>query len=355
MKVKVVIVGANGYSGEELIRILLNHPHAQLEAITSRSHAGKSLAEVFPKFGSHSVAHQLQFIKPAVDHLLKLCGGKAKQSSVVFLALPHGVAAEWAIPLCQENIRVIDLSADFRLKDAAVYREFYGHPHPAPGFLNRAVYGLPEIYRTAIRKSHFIASPGCYPTSILLPLIPLLRSGLIKSHGIIANSLSGISGAGRKTEEPYLYCECNESARPYSAVKHRHISEIEQELSRAAKKPVIIQFTPHLIPVNRGILTTIYVRPEEKLKDVSAIISRCYQRAYGKESFIRLLNAATLPDLKNVVNTNVIEIAHRMDLRTGRLILFSAEDNLTKGASGQAVQSMNIMFGFPETAGLKGC
>jgi N-acetyl-gamma-glutamyl-phosphate reductase len=348
---KVAIVGASGYSGEELVRLLLNHPHADLTAVTSRQYAGQTLAQVFPKFAHHPHARTLRFSEPKTDWL-------ARQAEVVFLALPHGVAAEYAVPLMQAGCVVIDLSADFRLRNAAVYTEFYAHEHPAPELLGQAVYGLPEVYRDAIRQASLIASPGCYPTSILLPLIPLLKSGLIKPTGIIADSLSGVSGAGRKAEPDYLFVECNESARAYGIPKHRHLSEIEQELSLAAGAPVTIQFTPHLIPVNRGILTTLYLAPTEhftgaggaaKFADQTAA---CYAKAYGTEPFVRLLEGKALPDTKNVVGTNVIEIAWRPDPRTGRLIVISAEDNLVKGASGQAVQSLNIRCGFPETAGL---
>jgi len=250
------------------------------------------------------------------------------------------------------------LSADFRLRSPAVYKEFYGHDHPAPELLNRAVYGLPELYREQLRNARLVASPGCYPTSILLPILPLLRGKLIKETGIIADCLSGVSGAGRKAELDYLFVECNESVRPYSVPKHRHLSEIEQELSLAAGAPVTIQFTPHLIPVNRGILSTLYLAPElhfadaETMKELAVKISACYQQAYSHEPFIRLLDGAILPDTKNVLGTNVIEIAWRLDPRTGRLVVMSAEDNLVKGASGQAVQNMNIMCGFAETAGL---
>ena len=203
-----------------------------------------------------------------------------------------------------------------------------------------------------------IASPGCYPTSILLPLLPLLRARLIKPAGIIADSLSGVSGAGRKAEQDYLFVECNESVRPYGVPKHRHLAEIEQELTLAAGTPVIVQFTPHLIPVNRGILTTLYLAPandftdEKEAGELNEKISVCYHAAYGNEPFVRLLEGKALPDTKNVTGTNVIEIAWRLDPRTGRLLVMSAEDNLLKGASGQAVQSMNILCGFPETAGL---
>ena len=340
---KIAIVGASGYSGEVLVQLLLNHPHAELVAVTSRQNAGQTLAQVFPKFASHPKSKSLRFTEPKAEVL-------AKQANVVFLALPHGVAAEYAVPLLNAGAIVIDLSADFRLKSAEIYKEFYAHEHPAPELLKKSVYGLPEIYREQIKKSMLVASPGCYPTSILLPLIPLLKSGLIKSSGIIADSLSGVSGAGRKVEGEYLFVECNESVRPYGVPKHRHLSEIEEQLSLAAKSQVTIQFTPHLIPVNRGILTTLYLEPKEKLSEEK--ISACYKKFYGSEPFVRLLEGKSLPDTKNVVGTNYIEIAWRLDPRTNRLIVMSAEDNLVKGASGQAVQSMNIICGFTETAGL---
>ncbi len=350
-KVKIGIVGASGYSGEELVRLLLTHPHAELTAVTSRQYAGQTLAHVFPKFGHHPQAKTLHFTEPNASLL-------ARQAQVIFLALPHGVSAEFAIPLLEQGCQVIDLSADFRLKNAEVYHEFYGHEHPAPDLLAKSVYGLPEVYRSAIKNAMLIASPGCYPTSILLPTLPLLRAGLIKSTGIIADSLSGVSGAGRKAELDYLFVECNESVRPYGVPKHRHLSEIEQELTLAAGTPVIIQFTPHLIPVNRGILTTLYLAPAnhftnaKEAGELNEKITACYQAAYANEPFVRLLDGKALPDTKNVVGTNVIEIAWRLDPRTGRLVVMSAEDNIVKGASGQAVQSMNILCGFPETAGL---
>jgi N-acetyl-gamma-glutamyl-phosphate reductase len=340
---KVAIIGASGYSGEVLVQLLLNHPHAELVAVTSRQNAGQTLAQVFPKFASHPKSKTLRFSEPNAELL-------AKQADIIFLALPHGVAAEYAVPLLNAGCVVIDLSADFRLKSAEVYKDFYAHDHPAPDLLKKSVYGLPEIYRDEIKKSLLIASPGCYPTSILVPTIPLLKAGLVKPTGIIADSLSGVSGAGRKAEIDYLFCECNESIRPYGVPKHRHLSEIEEQLSFAAGTNVVIQFTPHLIPVNRGILTTLYLTPE-KSADAEKI-SACYKNAYSGEPFIRLLEGRALPDTKNVVGTNVCEIAWRLDPRTGRLIVMSAEDNLVKGASGQAVQSMNIVCGWPETAGL---
>jgi N-acetyl-gamma-glutamyl-phosphate reductase len=343
-RVKVGIVGASGYSGEELVRLLLAHPQVELAAVTSRQYAGQTLAQVFPRFSTYAQSRQIRFTEPNAELI-------AKQADIVFLALPHGVAAEFAQPLLPLGARVIDLSADFRLKKAETYKDFYGHDHPAPDLLARSIYGMPELYRSALKDAAFVASPGCYPTSILLPLVPLLRAGLIQPDDIIADSLSGVSGAGRKVEADYLFVECNESVRPYGVPKHRHLSEIEQELSLAVGKAVVIQFTPHLIPVNRGILTTLYARPT-KPGSMAEAISQCYQKAYGQEPFVRLLSGTNLPDTKNVNGTNVIEIAWRVDARTGRLIVMSAIDNLVKGASGQAVQSMNIMCGFPETSGL---
>jgi len=351
MNKKVAIVGASGYSGEELVRLLLNHPHVDLVAVTSRQSAGQTVAQVFPKFASHPKSRALRFTEPNADRL-------ARQADLVFLALPHGVAAAYAVPLLQAGCQVIDLSADFRLKSPAIYREFYGHDHPAPELLQQSVYGLPEIYREQIRGAHLIASPGCYPTSILLPLFPLLRAGLVKPEAIIADSLSGVSGAGRKAETDYLFCECHESVRPYGVPKHRHLSEIEEQLSLAAGIRVVIQFTPHLIPVNRGILTTLYLAPvqadatAEALAKLGEAIGSCFEAAYGREPFVRLLEGKALPDTKNVVSTNVVEIAWRLDPRTGRLLVMSAEDNIVKGASGQAVQSLNILCGYPETTGL---
>ena len=340
---KVAVIGASGYSGEELVRLLLWHPYVELTAVTSRQYAGQSIGAVFPRFGHNSTAGTLRFTEPKAELL-------ATQAEIVFLALPHGVAAEYAAPLLQAGCRVIDLSADFRVKSPDVYKEFYGHEHPAPKLLDKAVYGLPEIYRAQIREATLIAAPGCYPTSILLPTIPLLKAGLIDPSNIIADALSGVSGAGRKVELDYLFVECNESVRPYGLPKHRHLSEMEQELSLAANQRVVIQFTPHLIPVSRGILTTLYLSP---CPEVDADkVARTYDEAYGKEPFVRVLGNAALPDTKNVIGTNVLEIAWRLDPRTGRLIVMSAEDNLVKGASGQAVQSMNLMCGFPETAGL---
>lgn len=350
-KVRVAVVGASGYSGEELVRLLLAHPGVELVAVTSRQYAGRTVGEVFPRFAHWPAARELAFREPDAAAL-------AREAEVVFLALPHGVAAEYVRPLLEAGRVVIDLSADFRLRDPAVYEAFYGHQHPAPELLSQAVYGLPELYREAIRQARLIASPGCYPTSILLPLVPLLREGLVEPDGIVVNSLSGVSGAGRKAELDYLFCECAESLRAYGVPKHRHLSEIEQELSVAAGRQVLIRFTPHLVPVRRGILTTIVVRPTLPVTTAGEVfqltgrIEACYRAAYGREPFVRLLDDRQLPDTKNVVGTNVCEMAWRLDVRTGQLVIVSAEDNLLKGASGQAVQSLNLVCGFPETTGL---
>ena len=333
-------MGASGYTGEELVRLLLRHPHADLTGVTSRQFGGKSIAEVFPRTSVHSAAHIVRFSDPSPETL-------AAEADVVFFALPHGVAVQFAGPLLRFGARVIDLSADFRIKDPAVYREFYGHEHGAADLLDGAVYGLPEIYSGKIREARLVACPGCYPTSILLPLLPLLREKLIEPASIIASSLSGVSGAGRKAELDCLFVECNESVRPYGVPKHRHLAEIEQELSVAAGTSVTIQFTPHLVPVNRGILTTLYLEPTD-----AKGIAVAFENAYADAPFVRLLGEKALPDTKNVVGSNVIEIAWRHDPRTGRLIVMSAEDNLLKGASGQAIQCFNLMCGYDETSGL---
>ena len=345
---KAAVVGASGYSGEELVRLLLGHPHVELTAVTSRQYAGQTLAEVFPRFGNRS---SLKFTEPNPSAL-------AEAAEVIFLALPHGVAAEFAKPLVETGCTVIDLSADFRLNDATVYEEFYGNPHPAPGLLEQSVYGMPELHRAAITDAKLIAAPGCYPTSILLPIVPLLRGGLIKPTGIIADSQSGVSGAGRKTDIPFLYAECNESLRPYGVPKHRHLSEMEQELSAAANTQVTMQFTPHLVPVTRGILSTLYLAPSESFMTepeeaaLAEKITSCYAAAYDDEPFIRLLPASALPDTKHVTGSNYLDLAWRLDRRTGRLIVISAIDNLVKGASGQAIQCLNLAQGWDETTGL---
>ena len=343
-RIKTAIVGASGYTGQELLRLLLVHPQVELVAATSRQEAGKPLSSVFPRFRKLPGA-ELPFMEPDPDAIA------ATGAQAAFLALPHGVAAEIATALLDRGLKVIDLSADFRLSDADVYEEFYGHPHPAPALLDEAVYGLPEVRAGAIRDARLIASPGCYPTSILLPLIPLLENGLIDPATIVANSMSGVSGAGKKADVTLLFCECNESVRAYGIPKHRHLSEIEQELSIAAGETVVITFIPHLIPVNSGIATTTTakLRPGATL----AAVGEALEAAYADAPFVRLLGPGVCADTKNVTRTNFIDIGWHHDARTGRVILTSAEDNLGKGAGSQAVQSFNLIFGLDETAGLQ--
>jgi N-acetyl-gamma-glutamyl-phosphate reductase len=341
-KVPVAIVGANGYSGEELCSILARHPDVRVTAVTSRQHAGKPVGEVLPRLSSVREFSNLVFIESSIDLLLK-CGAE-----FYFLALPHGLAAEYAVPLWRSGKRIVDLSADFRLRDAGVYREFYGEAHPAEELLPEAIYGLPELHREEIRSAKLVGSAGCYPTSVLLVLVPLLRAGLIDFRDIAVASASGVSGAGRKAEAALLFGECNESLRAYGLPKHRHLSEIEQELSLAAARQVSITFVPHLAPMTRGIHTTIFTRLADGVAEEK--ILSLLESAYADEPFVRV--SKNLPDTKNVSGTNFCDISARFDARTGRLILLSAEDNLVKGAAGQAVQNFNLMAGLDETAGL---
>lgn len=340
---KIAVVGASGYSGEELLRLLIRHPGVELAAVTSRQLAGQTVAQVFPKFAGTRYAG-LAFIESEVAKIV------ATGARFVFLALPHGVATEYARPLVAAGLRVIDLSADFRIKDVAVYEEFYGEAHHAPELAALSVYGLPEIYREQIKGAQLVASPGCYPTSMILPLHPLLRRGLLQPQSIVVSSMSGVSGAGRNAKVDYLYVECNESLRAYSVPKHRHLAEVEQELSLAAGAKVTISFTPHIVPVNRGIHTTIHCAPADGVEPWH--IANAFNETFGHEPFVRLLGDSGLPDTKNVTFTNFVDLAWRHDPRTGRLVLLSAEDNLTKGAAGQAVQSLNLMCGVPEATGL---
>lgn len=340
-RMQVAIVGASGYSGEELIRLLLRHPQAEIACVTSRQYANRPVAEVFPRFAGLD----LRFSEPAVEQI-------AEAAEIAFLALPHGLAAEFAAPLRERGLRVIDISADFRLRDPAVYRQYYGVRHPAPKLLEKAVYGLPERYREALREADLVACAGCYPTSILLPVCPLLAAGLVEPDNIVACSLSGVSGAGRKVDLPYIFPECNESLRPYAVTGHRHLPEIEQELAAAAVggAPVAISFIPHLMPVTRGIHSTIIL--QAKVGVEAATILEQWRETYAGEPFVRILAEGGLADTKHVTWTNCAEIGCAVDSRTGRAIVSSAIDNLTKGAAGQAVQCMNIMCGLAETAGL---
>lgn len=342
--VKTAVVGASGYTGMELLRLLLMHPNAEITCVTSRQYAGQTLSEVFPRFTS-APGSEVKFIEPSAEAVA------ATGAEVAFLALPHGVAAEYASGLIERGLKVIDLSADFRINDPAVYEEFYGAPHPATELLKQAVYGLPEVRAEEIKSANLIASPGCYPTSITLPLLPLLEQQLIDPQSIVTCSMSGVSGAGKTGNVLFSYCEANESARAYSIPKHRHLSEIEQELSIAAGEKVFMSFTPHLIPTHNGICSTTsakFIGDPNQLEKVNEAL----EVAYGESHFVRLLGEGKAADTKNVTRTNHIDIGWSYDERTGRILLLSAEDNLGKGAGGQAIQSFNLMFGLEETAGL---
>jgi len=339
----VGVIGASGYSGETLVRLLIRHPSVDLVAVTSRQHAGKPLESVMPAM--RGLAPDLKFELSEVSAL-----AAREDVDLFFLALPHGAAASYARPLVDAGKRVIDLSADFRISDPDTYAEYYGSPHPDRELLKQSAYVLPELADSAWTDRSLLAAPGCYPTSILVPLVPLLRSALIEARGIVVNSLSGISGAGRKVAEDFLFCERAESAKAYGLVRHRHLSEIEEQLGRAHGDPVTIQFNPHLAPMRRGIATTTVARLRAG-GDIGAIYD-CWREVFAHRAFVHLLEPGSTPDTKDVIGTNRIDISGIFDPRTGNLILTSAEDNLMKGASGQAVQIMNLWLGLPETEGL---
>ena len=339
-KVRVAVFGASGYAGEELLRILLRHPNAEVVAITSRKNAGEPVSTVFPRF----TGAPLTFVEPKVDEIAAKC-------DAAILALPHGLATEYAIPLLKAGVKVFDISADFRLKSAAKYKEYYKVDHPAPELLAKAVYGLPERYRDQLRTADLVACAGCYPTSSILPTAPLLAAKLVKPTGIAVVSCSGVTGAGRKVDLPYIFPECNESLKAYGVVGHRHLPEIEQEMAFAAGVPeMAINFIPHLAPMNRCINSTILMDAADGC--TLEKIGEVYEQAYGKEQFVRILPAKRCADTKYVSMTNTCEIGYNLDPHTNKVIVTSVIDNLTKGASGQAVQCKNIRFGLDEAAGL---
>ena len=341
--IRVGIVGASGYSGEVLVDLLSAHPEAELVAVSSRSLVGESVSSVFPR-----LSHRLGGLTFTESNATELAA--RDDLDAVFLALPHGVAAGFARPLFDSGKTVFDLSADFRLSSPERYEEFYGAKHPDPELLQAAAYVIPEFpLLSDWAQKPLIACPGCYPTSILIPLLPLLASGLFSSSDIIASSMSGISGAGKKATEDFSFCERSESARPYGQPKHRHLSEIEEQLGTAAGAPVTLQFLPHLVPMRRGIVSTISLPDAGRSADD---VIAAWKKSYEGLPFVRILEDGTLPESKNVVFTNRIDIAVRHDLRTKRLILTSTEDNLLKGASGQAVQLMNLKFNLDESVGL---
>jgi len=341
-ELKVGIVGAAGYAGELLVHLIARHPHVTLACITSRQHAGKRVEEIIPSLRNEVAG--LRFTQSDPVQLAAVDG-----IDLFFLALPHGVASEYARPLVDAGKRVIDLSADFRLTSTDVYRTYYGAEHPDPDLLSRSAYVFPELSPASWKESCLIAAPGCYPTSILLPLLPLMRAKTIATQGVVVASYSGVSGAGKKLAEDFLYCERAESSRAYGVAWHRHLSEIEEQLSFAAEETVIVQFTPHLAPMRRGIVSTIVVPSAgHTLEELYSV----WEQAYGGRPFVSILPSGKTPDSQHVVGTNRIDMSAVLDPRTGNFVITSAEDNLMKGAGGQAVQIMNLWFGFPETAGL---
>jgi len=338
---KVAVVGASGYTGLELIRILHNHPEVAVTSVTSEQSAGKSLSKVFPS------------LKNRYDLDLEALDGEriAGKADVIFTALPHTAAMEVVPVFLGAGKKVIDLSADYRLHDPAEYAAWY-QPHLNPELLPEAVYGLPELRREEIAAATLVANPGCYPTSIILALMPLLKEGLIDPASIIADSKSGVSGAGRSAKVDSLYCEVNEGFKAYGVGGlHRHIPEIEQELSLLAGGKTVISFTPHLVPMDRGILSTVYSLPHSTL--TAEQIHALYEEYYDGEAFVRVLSLGDFPSTAFVRGSNFCDIGIALDKRTGRIIVVSAIDNLVKGASGQAVQNMNIMCDFPEITGLE--
>ncbi len=335
------VIGASGYSGEELVRLLSRPPNVKLAAVTSRSLAGKPVSDVMPAL-RHLVG-ELEFTNSDPTEL-----AARDDLDVFFLALPHGVASEYADPLFQAGKTVIDLSADFRLNSTAVYEDYYGHPHPAPHLLEAAPYVIPELADDKWKSASLIACPGCYPTSVQLPLIPLLKKGIVKPSGIVINSYSGVSGAGRKVAEDFIYCERNESMKGYGMPKHRHLSEIEEQLEKAAFADCVVQFNPHLAPMSRGISTPIVAKASGSLQNVYS----AWEAAYADKPFVSVLPSGTYPDTKYVTGTIRADISAVYDPRTDNFVITSVIDNLLKGASGQAVQLLNLKFGFEETAGL---
>ena len=344
--IHVGIIGASGYTGEELVRLLAQHPKVKLSAVCSRSLAGKKVSDELPR------------LRGLVDPALTFTGSSPEECAkssvdVWFLALPHGIAAEYARPLIAAGKRVLDLSADFRLRSPELYQKYYGQPHPAPELIAQSRYVIPELeLNDDWKKVPLIACPGCYPTSIQLPITPLLRAGLIKPEPgrLVINSLSGVSGAGKKAEVAYLFCERDGSAKAYGLPNHRHVAEIEENFAAAAGQPVVVQFNPHLAPMHRGIATTITV---PAVGVTAAQVEAVWQTVYKKSPFVQLLRSGDFPDTAHVAGSNHAALSVVADVRTGNLVITSAIDNLLKGAGGQAVQILNLIQGWEETEGLR--
>ena len=336
--IKVAIVGGTGYTGVELLRLLALHPHAQVKVITSRSEEGVRVADMYPNL--RESYPNLAFTVPDADALTSC--------DVVFFATPHGVAHSLADEILQAGTRVIDLSADFRLEDADEWAQWYGQPHGAPHLLADAIYGLPEVNRDKIKDARLIAVPGCYPTAVQLGLLPLVEAGLADPKQIIASCASGVSGAGRGAKVGSLFCEAGENMMAYGLKCHRHLPEIKQGLRRAAGQPVELTFVPHLVPMIRGIHATLYATVVDRSVDLQEL----FEQRYQDEPFVDLLPAGVFPQTRTVKGANMCRIAVQRPQNGDVVVVMSAIDNLVKGASGQAVQNMNIMFGLDESSGL---
>lgn len=337
--IRAAVIGATGYAGAELVRILAGHPDVRLDLLTSRQYAGERFDKVF---ASMAGVVDLSCESYSADAVAGRC-------DMAFIALPHQLPMDIVPELLARNVRVVDLSADFRFSDVERYEKFY-QPHKARETLSQSVYGLAEVYTERIRSSHLIGNPGCYPTSILLPLVPLLEAGVLDTESLIADSKSGVSGAGRSPALGSMYSEVSESFKAYKVNAHRHNPEIDEVLSRHGKKPVHITFTPHLLPMSRGMLSTIYASLEQRLLETE--LTDIIREYYRDRPFIRVCGNDRLPDTRNVRGTNFCDIGLKVDAAGHRAIILSAIDNLVKGAAGQAVQNMNLMFGLQEKAGL---
>ncbi len=336
---RAAVVGATGYAGAELVRLLAGHPETEITVLTSRQYAGVRFDKVYPAMAGRIGAVCREYSTALV----------CDSADLVFMALPHKLPMAFVPDLLKNGKKVVDLSADFRFNDADLYESVY-QPHTAADLLDSAVYGLCEIYADQIKTANLIGNPGCYPTSVLLPLVPLLKQGMLDTATIIADSKSGVSGAGRSLSLATHFCEVNESFKAYKVAVHRHNPEMNAVLSREAGRPVSITFVPHLVPMTRGMLTTIYATPAADLTKKDII--ECYQKTYHQRDFIRLCPEDRMPDTLHVRGTNFCDIGFKFDKDNNRVVLISAIDNLVKGAAGQAVQNMNLMLGFDETAGL---
>jgi N-acetyl-gamma-glutamyl-phosphate reductase len=338
---KVGIVGGTGYTGVELLRLLAQHPEVEVRAITSRKDAGTRVSQMFPSLrGLANTISELSFIEPD-KAALGTC-------DLVFFATPHGVAMAAARELVDGGTRIVDLAADFRLKDTAEFERWYKMPHACPDLLEESVYGLPEVNRAAIANARIVGNPGCYPTAVQLGFLPLLEAGVVDTDHLIADCKSGVSGAGRKAEMNLLYAEAADNFSAYSLKGHRHLPEIVQGLNRSSRTPVKLAFTPHLTPMIRGIFATLYA----PLKDPGIDLQALYEKRYAQEPFVDVMPPGSAPDTRSVRAANICRIAVHRPPGTDLALVLAVEDNLVKGAAGQAVQNMNLMFGLPESMGL---